>query len=203
MRVLFTFFAFVSVVGFANFAFAQDEAEPEKPMTIYEEIQMFSENFDDVQERHFYTLYGSYNLISVVREVQGQVANAIDKCSDANPDMKDALRTRHNDWKDALKPILEEADAHVDNMIMAQDYADSKEIKRILKLNDELRASKNLEVEKYPVTTPEACEYLRVKMDETESNLTQLLRSTLVTMPQELTDDGDSHSDEDTDSESE
>ena len=186
-RLFLFLVAFTSASFFVSQSHADDEAQQEeKPLSVYEEIELFTEDFDEASERHFYAIYGSYNLIKVVEEVQAQVGNAIDKCIDANPDMKDALKTRHKDWKAALKPIMKDADANIDNMIKAQEYAQPKELKRILKLNDELRANKEDQVEKYPVTSPEACEYLRVKMDETESNLTQLLRSTLVSLPNAL-----------------
>lgn len=202
---LFSIICAFFTVGFVPHGFAEDEAAveaPEEPMSIYDEIELFTKDLDDGSQQHFYALYGSYNLIKVVEDVQNQVGNAIGKCIDANPDMKDALKTRHKDWKAAIKPIMEEADANVDNMIIAQDYAKKRELKRILKLNDELRENKAGDVEKYPVTTPEACEYLRVKMDETEANLTELLRSTLVSLPQALLegeDEEDHEHDEDGD----
>lgn len=194
---LFSMIFAVSIAGLVQPSFAEDEAseEVEKPKTVYEEIEDFTKDLDDVSQQHFYALYGSYNLITVVEDVQNQVGKAIGKCVDANPDMKDALKTRHKDWAAAIKPIMKEANANVDNMIIAQDYAKKKDIKKILKLNDALREGKADDVDKYPVTTPEACEYLRVKMDETEANLTELLRSTLVSLPQSLLqeDDDDEH----------
>ena len=190
---LFSLICAVFSFGFVQAGSAEetDAAEVEKPMTVYEEIEAFTKELDEPSQQHFYALYGSYNLIKVVEDVQNQVGKAIDKCADANPDMKDALKTRHKDWTKAIKPIMKEANANVDNMIIAQEYAKKKEVKRILKLNDELRENKAGDVDKFPVTTPEACEYLRVKMDETEANLTELLRSTLVSLPQSLLRDGE------------
>ena len=180
-------FSIVSLSVFSAPAMAEDEAvKDEEMMSVSERMSEFTKDFDESSKRHFYALYGSYNLIQVVEDVQEQVENAIDKCIDANPDMKDALKTRYKEWDGVLEPIMDEAEANLDNMIKVQDYAKAREVRKVLKFTDKLRQKTADQVEKYPVTSPEACEYLRAKMDETEDNLTSLLRSTLVSLPQSL-----------------
>jgi len=170
---------------------ADDEGadKDEKSLSVHERIAALTEGFDELSEQHFYALYGSYNMIQVVEGVREQVGDAVEKCVEANPDMKDALNTRFKDWDGALKPIIKDANANVDNMIAVQDYTKPRNIKKLLKHTDKMREDKNKELEKFPVTTPEACEYLRVKMDETQENLTALLQSTLVSLPQAMTQD--------------
>ena len=180
-------FSVISLSVFSAPVMAEDEAvKDEETMSVAERMSEFTKDFDEPSKRHFYALYGSYNLIKVVEDVQEQVENAIDKCIEANPDMKDALKTRYTDWDEAIEPIMEEAEANVDNMIKVQDYAKAREVRKVLKFTAKLRKKTAGDVEKYPVTSPEACEYLRAKMDETEDNLTSLLRSTLVSLPQSL-----------------
>ncbi len=171
---------------------AQEEIKrDERFMSIHDHVKEITNGLDELSQKHFYALYGSYNLIQVVEDVRDQVDNAIDKCSDANPDMKDALKTRYKEWNEAIKPVMKDADANVDNMVKAQDYVPSSKIKKLFKILDEQRKKRNELVEKFPVTSPEACEYLRTKMDETQENLTSLLESTLVSHPQALIRDID------------
>jgi len=104
--------------------------------------------------------------------------------------MKDALQSRYDEWDGALTPIIEDANANVDNMIIAQEYAKPRDIKKLLKFIDKKRVSRADDVKKFPVTSPEACEYLRNKMDDTQENLTTLLKSTLVSLPNAMIHSG-------------
>ena len=182
---------FVLTLPISSVSAAKDKAveQDEQFMSVHDRIMALTEGFDELSEQHFYAMYGSYNMIQVVEGVRDQVDDAVDKCIDANPDMKEALKTRYEEWDTALKPILKDANANVDNMIKAQDYAKPREIRKLLKHTDKMRAQKNEGLKKFPVTTPEACEYLRAKMDETQQNLTDLLESTLVSLPQAMTQD--------------
>ena len=183
---LFAVFAFAVVAP----VYAEEEAQrDEQFMSIHDRIKALTKDFDELSERHFYALYGSHNMIKVVEDVRMQVGDAVEKCVDVNPDMKEALESRYKDWDAALEPIMDDAEANVDNMIAAQDYTKPRDIRKLLKFVDETREGKNKDLEKFPITTPEACEYLRVKMDETQENLTKLLESTLVSLPQSMVSD--------------
>ncbi len=149
--------------------------------TLTEQI---TKGLNDAQQMHFYTLYNQYNIIGTVGVVQKDVGKAIESCGEANPDMKDALDERFEAWNEAVNPFIEEARAKVENMVLAQDYADEKDLRRLLKNLDTMRVSIDSQIEKIPVNTPEACEYLREKMDETQERMVDLLRATLVSLPQ-------------------
>lgn len=136
------------------------------------------------EQQHFFLAYNNYNLLETVKVVKEDVGKAIDKCSENNPDMKDALNDRYKDWTKAIDPMLKESKAVFDNMMLAQEYISKKEQKEVFGLVDKTRDKTNNQIEKIPVTTPEACEYLMSKMDETQDNMLKILRSTLVTFPQ-------------------
>ena len=181
-----------------NPAFAADdevmeglsEEQKEASESVQDRLAKFTQDFDESSEKHFYALYGSYNLIKVVEDVRSQVEEAVNKCGEANPDMKTALDTRYNEWNGAISPILEDANANVENMIAAQDYTKPRNIEKFLKFVDKKREVRDDEVKKYPVTSPEACEFLRKNMDNTQENLTKLLKSTLVSLPNALINSG-------------
>ncbi len=80
--------------------------------------------------------------------------------------------------------MIGEAEANVDNMVLAQEYTKPAQIQKVFKGLDKTRALAGKQVEKTPVTTKDACEYLQEKMSDTQANFIRLLRSTLVTAPQ-------------------
>lgn len=187
--VLSFLFVFSAPVTHVHAADDLEEVKDERFMSVHDRIQELTEGFDELSEQHFYALYGSYNMIKVVEDVRDQVKNGVEKCIEVNPDMKDALDARYEQWDEALEPIIKDANANVDNMIAAQDYTKPRKIRKLLKHTDKMREDKNRNLQKFPVTTPEACEYLRAKMDETQENLTSLLQSTLVSLPKAMTQD--------------
>lgn len=162
---------------------AQQASEGEAKNKVLLAAEEFMADMDDLSKRHFGVLYGNYNLIQVVETVQDDVEAAVEACGDANPDMEEPLETRFDAWNDAVNPVLKEADANVKNMILAQDYANPREIRKFLGVVDDAREDKDDEVEKIPVTSPEACQSLLEKMDETEANMVKLLQMTLVSLP--------------------
>jgi ABC-type transporter Mla subunit MlaD len=143
-------------------------------------------DLDANDRRHFYTLYNNNNLISTVKYVRDHIGDAIDACSENNPDMEEALRARYKEWTDAVNEKLGEAEGQVDNMVLAQEYASDGDLNEILKQADDLRAKTQENVERIPVTSPEACEYLLNKMDETQANMLRFLSAVLVAMPQAM-----------------
>ena len=182
MRIL----AFILCAGFLVFAplhtFAEENKEPPKN-EVLAAAEEFSKDLDKRSKRHFTVLYSNYNLIKVVEAVRDSVDKAIDACGEANPDMKEGLDTRFKEWKTAVKPAMTEADNNVNNMLLAQEYAKPREIKKFFKLIDKARKQQEKEVEKVPVTTPEACEGLLKRMDGTQAQMVKLLQSTLVSLP--------------------
>ncbi|MGB0719508.1 MAG: hypothetical protein ACPGRX_03490 [Bdellovibrionales bacterium] len=169
--------------------FAQDEeAAKQRAQSVRERVDAFTAEFGDNQKQHFYAIYGAYNVASVVRMVQKDVGNAVQKCGAENPQIKGDMTARHKVWKSEIDAVLKEADANIDNMILAQAYAQPKDIRGLFKFLDETREAKNKEINKVPVTDLEACQYLLGKMDETQAQLTGLLRETLVSLPKALQD---------------
>lgn len=146
----------------------------------------FQKKLQPRDQRHFQVLYMNYSIVGVVKTVRKDVGNAIDKCSENNPAMEKDLRKRFDQWEGALNPVLTEADGLVNNMLFVQEYAEPEEVRSIFKLIDDNRTQHENEIKKVPVTTPEACEYLLNKMDETQEKMVGLLKKTLVGLPQSL-----------------
>lgn len=155
---------------------------------LTDDIQALTESLDPPSRAHFYMIYNNHNMISTVKRVRADVGNAVDKCSENNPEIEDRIRTRYNQWEEVVMEKLEEAQGNIDNMVIAQDYADEKKIRSIMKLADDLRIETMAKMERIPVTTLEACEYLLNKMDETQANMVSLLESALVSAPQAIHD---------------
>lgn len=165
---------------------AQDKTDQKAKNPVLEEFHNFSKDLPAAEKRHFNVIYSNYNLISVVQSVEHSVDKAVKSCADNNPDMKEPLEERFSTWKGEVHPIVEDARASIDNMIIAQDYAKAKDIRALLKKIDTVRTEQAKDTQKVPVNTPEACKYLLEKMDETQPQMVQLLKSTLVSLPQRI-----------------
>ncbi|MCB1532845.1 MAG: hypothetical protein KDJ35_08245 [Alphaproteobacteria bacterium] len=150
----------------------------------FTKINDLMSRLEEREKQHFFLAYTNYNLIQTVKVVQTDVGTAIDKCGENNPDMKTDLDARFKNWNGDLSPLIKEAEGKFKNMLIAQDYAPQKELKDIFKSVDNTRDKTHNQIEKIPVTTPEACQYLLSKMDETQENMNNILRSTLINFPQ-------------------
>ena len=165
---------------------ALDEKDQAARADILNKASEFAKDLDKAESRHFGVMYGNYNMISVVNTVRDHVEEAVDACGDENPDMKEALDTRFDEWEAAVDPVIEEAEANISNMVLAQEYAKPRELRGFFKDIDRARKDRNKAVKKTPVTSVEACESLLKKMDATQDNMVQLLQQTLVTLPQQI-----------------
>lgn len=161
------------------------EKQPEsKKNAVVAAAEEFTQGFSDEDRRHFNVLYGNYNLVKIVETVQDDVGTAVKKCGEANAGMKEPLDKRYGEWRAAIKPVMTEAEANLNNMVFAQDYAQPKKIRKFFKFIDDAREKRDAEVEKVPVTSKEACEYLLKTMDSTQQSMVGLLQATLVSLPQ-------------------
>lgn len=153
---------------------------------VNELIQKMYMKLDMQEQQHFFLAYTNYNMLSTVKMVQSDVSRAIEACGKNNPDMKKQLDARYKTWDGAISPVLKEAEDNISNMVMAQDYANQDDMKALFAALDETRTKTNSQIDKIPVTTPQACTYLLNKMDETQGQMTSLLNATLVSYPRSL-----------------
>lgn len=185
---------FVSLISFGSQgAYAAKDKDPENSGrdAIKKSITDIYDGLDDKQRQHFFLIYNNYNIIESVKIVRDDVSAAVKACGDNNPDIKVLMDSRYKTWSDSISPILKDSSANLQNMIIAQDYASSDELQNVLDTIDATRDMVNSQIEKVPVTSPEACEFLREKMDETQERLITLLKSALKTVPQMFPGTGD------------
>jgi hypothetical protein len=171
--------AVIATLG-ASAAYAQDE---KKTSPLIEAHNAFVEDLDEASTRHFNILYSNYNIVKVVGEVENSIGKAVKSCGDKNPELKERIDTRFNAWSEAVVPVIKDVNAHINNMLFAQEYAKPKAIKKIFKLIDKTRKDHADSVEKVPVSSAEECEALIKRMDKTQDNMTQILRATLISLP--------------------
>jgi len=146
----------------------------------FNDIKALANKLNPDDQKHFYLIYSDSNIISTVKMVRGDVNNAVNACGKSNADLKPELDKHFTDWKSKVDPVVKESEANLNNMIIAQTYAPPEKIKAILKKLDDVRAKTAAQVEKKPVTTKDACQYLESKLDSTQDSLTAALRSTLI-----------------------
>ncbi len=181
--------------SYASVAFAQkgqekpaEKASPEelakaqtKALRTQVKNTMSKLELDEVQ--HFGVMYSNYLIYSMVKAVQEDVSNAVGACAENNKDMAGELNSKFAAWEKSVGGTLEEANANLNNMALAQNYMSQEEVKTLFGLADETRRVNSSRFETTPVSTPEACEFMMSKMDETEQSMNHMLQSTLVSYP--------------------
>ncbi|MCB1839897.1 MAG: hypothetical protein H6858_06605 [Rhodospirillales bacterium] len=140
-------------------------------------------NLDTKEVQHFAVVVVNYNLISTVKAVQDDIQGAVDGCAKNNKQMAETVNSRFGKWKDAVKGPMAEAQANVNNMVLAQSYLSQSEFSNLFGLIEDVRSYNSSRFEKTPVTTPEACEFMLSKMDETQDHMIGMLKATLVSYP--------------------
>lgn len=153
---------------------------------LYEDLKKIVGDLDEQNQRHFLAIYSTYATIAAVKTVEQDVGQAVDACAKANADMKDVMKDRYKKWQQSIKPVLDRASVQVDNMVVSQDYEKPKAIRDFLKRVDDVRKKTSESLSKVPVTTPDACQYLHDKMDDTEKTLNTLLEETLIAIPRTI-----------------
>ncbi len=140
-------------------------------------------NLDSREVQHFAVVIVNYNLLSTVKAVEEDISHAVAGCSEKNPEMTETVNTRFSTWKEAVGGAMQEAVANVNNMVLAQSYVEKTEYESLFGLIEDVRKYNSSRFEKTPVTTPEACEYMISKMDETQEQMVSMLRATLASYP--------------------
>ncbi len=134
----------------------------------------------DKDKESFLILRNKYSIIRVVGIVERDVDNAVKACGKANPDIKEKMETRFKQWKGAVNPIIDTAKKTFDKDLQSQKVVDAKDVKKVLKLQDEAYEFNEKQITKTPVTTLKACEGLLASMDRTEDSMIGLLEKTLL-----------------------
>lgn len=158
-------------------------AAVEEPAVQPEWVKELHETATPEEQTHFYMVYTTYSLIGTVKMVRNDVQRAVKACGDDNPDMKTKMSARFSDWNAAVDPVLSEAEGHVQNMILAQDYVEEDKLRALLTDIDAQREKALGSVDKVPVSTFDACEHLYATMDDTQAQMVSLLRQTLISVP--------------------
>ena len=110
-------------------------------------------------------------MVKVVEEVESSIGKAVKSCGDANTELKDRMDARFDAWNDAVDPVIKDVNAHINNMLFAQEYAKPKAIKKIFKLIDKTRKEHQDKVDKVPVSAAAECEALIKRMDKSQNNM--------------------------------
>lgn len=150
---------------------------------LHKAIDDLLEDLPEINQKHFMTLYHTHNIVSVVKTVRHDIGKAVEACGENNPDLADKMTTRFTQWKDKTASILVEAEGNINNMIIAQDYAQPQEITAILNLANEVRAKGEASLNKVPVSTKAACEKLYTTMKKTQKDVINMMRETLISVP--------------------
>lgn len=185
----FTVLSAVLVFASSGHVYAQEasseEPSPAKQMNdkLTERVSNVMQDLNQKEAFHFMTVYANYTLVSTVKAVKDDVADAVKACGQNNESMKGDLDSRYAKWEESVGTGIVEAEGNINNLAVAQKYISQANLQGIFAQVDKMRAINSSNFEKTPVTSPEACEFMMSKMDETEESMKQLLQITLQSYP--------------------
>lgn len=132
---------------------------------------------------HFMVLFTNYNMYSIVVNVRRDVQNAVKLCGENNKEMKSELDSRFESWDEAVSEGMEQSWNNIESLGLAQSYISQNDLKMVYGLVEKTRGTDSSQFKKIPLTTPEACEFMLSKMDETQNSMMLLLRATNQSYP--------------------
>lgn len=159
------------------------ETKNKKPTPVDEWLSAENAMIDKLSEEdqaHIFIMRNKHSVIRAVAVVERDVGSAVEACSKANPDMKEKMESRYEQWKNAVNPITETAQKNLNASIESQKIVKPSEFKKILKLNDKAFEYGDKMTVKTPVSSVSACNKLLKSMDKTEDQMVTLLRQSLL-----------------------
>jgi hypothetical protein len=164
-------------------AFAKSNKDSPNPVQrLKKQTDELLDGLDEKGLKFIYATRMRDGAIRATHYIKGMVSGATEACGEAQPDMKNDIENRYEKWWAAIKPLLDEAEKHMDETIKSQDVIEQKKIYDHLALVREAALYTRSKVEKEFVTDREACQYLLDNMDKTEANLKKQLKDTLASI---------------------
>lgn len=189
IRRIFQFTCLFALLAVSNVSYAQSgivSADPKAKVlhdALTDRVSGIMSGLTQKQAFHFMAVYANYTILSTVKAVREDVADAIEACGENNKSMRSDLNSRYEVWDKSLAEPYDAAFGNIKNMGIAQNYMSQEDLKSIFADIDRLRAIDSSNFEKTPVTSPEACEFMLSKMDETEQSMKQLMQMTMQSYP--------------------
>ena len=170
----------IALVGFVMLtSFSAHAAEDTAQTRLDNKTKTMMEKMDENQLRQLASIRTAHGTIRAVENVEDSVKKAVTACASKNPDIKDRISSRFDNWKLAIRPTLKKAQSRLEKMILLQSFSKPSEVRSYLKMFDEAVAARDAAIKSVPITEKAECERLILKMDETEENLIKLLTESL------------------------
>lgn len=167
-----------------------DEGDPEAAKlaesqldALNGQIRGVAQSLAQAEMAHFGIIYSNYTIYSMVKAVRSDIEGAVNACIEKNPEMEDQIVKRWNAWNKSVGATMKEAHANIMAMTLAQDYAPKENMENIFSLVDATREANSSRFETIPADTPEACEFMLSKMDETQEQMNMMLVATIKSYP--------------------
>lgn len=137
------------------------------------------EGMDENQLRQLAAIRESHGTIKAVENVQASVKSATASCASKNPEIKDQINSRYDNWRRALRPTMKQAQTKLEKMILLQSFGKPSEVRSYLKMFDDAIAESNARIKSVPISEKAECEKLIASMDKTEEDLIRLITRNL------------------------
>ena len=148
-----------------------------------QELEAYTANLlhglEPYQAQYIYQIRTEFGVIRSIQVARGDIENAVKSCGEENPDIKEAMQNRFNDWNDVVVPKLSVADVALKEAIQRQGFRPTVRVNMLLDHVQAAFEERDEMFKRVPVTTAEACRSLLESMDKTEESLKTLLEETI------------------------
>ena len=160
--------------------YAEEKPVAETPVTKLENLTAtLTKDMDENKAKQFSAINHSFGIIRTVEDVQQSISRAVISCSKSNPDIKESLSGRFETWKEAVRPVMKQARAKLDKMILHQSFGKPSEVRAYLKVFEAAVIYRNQKIKPVPIEKLEDCQRLQNNMDGTQTNMVNLITETL------------------------
>jgi hypothetical protein len=142
---------------------------------MQQKAQQLSAALSEKEVQDLAVLLQSFGMVRSVRVAHDKVNNAVDKCAEANGDLKADITDRYKDWDGRLTPKIALQEKRMEDVLSSSRFAHAQDVRDYLDLIDDAAKYADEQQKTEVVTTPEACKSLMESMDKTGPVLAKIL----------------------------
>lgn len=116
--------------------------------------------------------FGNIRSVQLVRK---EVLEAVELCTQEQPDIADDITTAFDDWQGKVQPALDRNKSRLESSISEGFFTEPEHVREYLKLIDKAAFYETQQIKTYPIATKDSCRKLIQSMDRTKLQLVQLL----------------------------
>ncbi|MFN3826662.1 MAG: hypothetical protein ACK4NR_03450 [Micavibrio sp.] len=142
-----------------------------------EQAVEIAKSFSEQEIGNLEIIKDGFGIIRSVKATDEIVGKTVKRCGKDNPDMKADMNAAYDTWKSNVTKVLDVKEKSLKAAINDGRFSKPKDVQSFLDTIDKAAqfAQDRMDAEKKIISTPSSCEGLKLKMDETYTQISELL----------------------------